>query len=125
MSNVTVEIPEPLSNLTGAYDEAHWQIEVCPVKSGATLKRGSVVARPAADAGAVSLVTGTTQTDVYGIVLDEKADASAAAATCSIAKADSFRGSALTVGAATDEALLAKQLRDLGIFVEGAIAPVA
>ena len=98
MANVTIEIPESLSNLQGAYDRAHWQVEVCSVKAGATLKRGSVVARPAADAGAVSLVTGTTQADAFGIVLDAVADASAAAATCSVAKAGSFRGPALIVG---------------------------
>jgi hypothetical protein len=125
MSNVTIEIPDPLSNLAGAYDEAHWQVEVAPVKTGEVLKRGNVVARVAADAGAVSLVTGTTQADAFGIVLTDKADASAAAATVSIAKAGSFRGPALVVGAGTDEALLVKQLRDIGIFVEGAIPAVA
>jgi hypothetical protein len=72
MANVTVEIPDPFSNLAGAYDRAHWQVEVCSVKSGATLKRGNVVARPSADAGAVSLVTGTTQADAFGVVLDEE-----------------------------------------------------
>jgi hypothetical protein len=125
MATVTVEIPESLSNLQGAYDEASWQVEICPVKAGAILKRGAVVARVAADAGAVSLVVGTSQADVFGIVLDEKADASSVAVTCSVAKKGSFRGAALIVGLATDEALLAKQLRDIGIFVEGPIAPVA
>jgi hypothetical protein len=125
MANVTVEIPDSLSNLSGAYDENHWQVEVCSVKAGATLKRGNVVARPSADAGAVSLVTGTNQADVFGVVLDEIADASAAAATVSIAKAGSFRGPALIVGAGTDEAALVKALRDIGIFVEGPIPAVA
>jgi hypothetical protein len=47
------------------------------------------------------------------------------AVTASVARAGSFRGPALIVGAGTDEAALAKQLRLLGIFVEGGIAPVA
>ena len=41
--------------------------------------------------------------------------------TGSVARAGSFRGPALIVGAGTDEALLAKQLRQVGIFVEGPI----
>jgi hypothetical protein len=45
--------------------------------------------------------------------------------TGSVARSGSFKGAALIVGAGTDEAAAAKQLRDVGIFVEGGIAPVA
>ena len=57
-------------------------------------------------------------------MLDAVADASAAAATCSVAKAGSFRGPALIVGSGTDEAALVKRLREIGIFVEGVIPAV-
>jgi hypothetical protein len=41
--------------------------------------------------------------------------------TGSVARAGSFRGAALIVSAGTDPVALAAALRDIGIFVEGAI----
>ncbi len=69
------------------------------------------------------------EASAYGVLLDASVDTTTAygngTVTASVARAGSFRGAALIVGAGTDEAALAKQLRLLGIFIEGAIAPVA
>ena len=83
----------------------------------------------AADNGKLSLTAGTAEASAYGILLDKSVDTGVAnstgTVTASVARAGSFRGPALIVGAGTDEALLAKQLRQIGIFVEGPIAAVA
>ena len=93
------------------------------------LLRGSVLSAVPADNGALSLTAGTAAATAYGILLDKSVDTGVANSlgnvTVSVARAGSFRGAALIVGAGTDEALLARTLRQNGIFVEGAIAPVA
>ena len=41
----TYDVPTGLSNLLGAYDEGHWQTQVCEIKGGiGVLERGSVLA---------------------------------------------------------------------------------
>ena len=83
----------------------------------------------AADGGKLTLTVGGQEATAYGILLDASVDTAAAfsggTVTASVARAGSFRGPALIVGAGTDEAALAKQLRLIGIFTEGPIAPVA
>ena len=82
----------------------------------------------AADGGKLSLTVGGSEATAYGVLLDASVDTAAPFAggsvTASVARAGSFRGPALIVGAGTDEAALAKQLRLLGVFTEGPIAPV-
>ena len=94
-----------------------------------SILRGSVLSAVVADGGKLSLTAGGSEATAYGILLDKSVDTAAAysggSVTGSVARAGSFRGPALIVGAGTDEAALAKQLRLIGIFVEGAIAPVA
>ena len=41
--NQTYELPLNLGDLMGAYDEAHWQTQVCEIKAGqGVLKRGTI-----------------------------------------------------------------------------------
>jgi hypothetical protein len=43
MANQTYELPQNLGDLMGAYDEAHWQTQVCEIKSGiGVLARGAI-----------------------------------------------------------------------------------
>ena len=126
----TIQSPATLSDLAGAYDTAHWQTVVARLKpASGVLVRGSVLSAVPADNGALSLVAGTAEATAYGILLDASVDTGAANSlgnvTASVARAGSFRGAALIVGAGTDEALLARTLRQNGIFVERAITPVA
>ena len=131
MSNpVTIQSPSTLSDLTGAYDEAHWQTVVAQLKpNSGVLVRGSVLSAVPADNGKLSLTAGTAEAAAYGILLDASVDTGVANSlgnvTASVARAGSFRGAALIVGAGTDELLLGRTLRQNGIFVEGPIAPVA
>jgi hypothetical protein len=127
---ITIESPSGLSNTLGAYDEAHWQTVVAQLKpNSGLLKRGSVLSAVVADAGALTLTVATSEPQAYGILLDSQIDTavlnSDGTVTGSVARAGSFRGAALIVGAGCDEAALEKQLRLLGIFCEGPIAPVA
>ena len=119
----TYDVPSGLSNLLSAYDEAHWETVVLELKAGAgVLLRGSVLS---AVGGKLELVSATNQATVYGILLDETVDTSAAysdaSVTGSIARAGSFRAPALIVSAGIDGIALADKLRDIGIFTHGAI----
>ena len=127
---ITLESSPGLSEILGAYDTGHWETVTALLKpASGVLARGSVLSAVAADNGKLSLTAGTAEASAYGILLDKSVDTGVAnstgTVTGSVARAGSFRGPALIVGAGTDEALLAKQLRQIGIFVEGPIAPVA
>ena len=62
----------------------------------------------AADNGKLYLTVGTAEATAYGILLDASVDTTTAygngTVTASVARAGSFRGAALIVGAGTDEA---------------------
>ena len=111
----------------GAYDEAHWQTQVSEIKSGiGVLQRGTVLASgTGADIGKLVKLTATTEAQAYGILLDPSIDTAApfsdGTVTGSIAKAGSFKGSALIVPPGVDAGLIAVALRGRGIFVEGPI----
>lgn len=89
------------------------------------LVRGSVLSAVATDAGKLTLTTAGSEAVAYGILLDEVVDTTVAysdgSVTCSVARAGSFRGPALIVGAGTNGVTLADRLRDIGIFTHGAI----
>ena len=127
---ITLESSTGLSNLMGAYDTGHWETVVAQLKpSTGILLRGSVLSAVAADGGKLTLTVGGSEATAYGVLLDVSVDTTAAysggSVTASVARAGSFKGEALIVGAGTNVALLATNLRDIGIYVEGAIAPVA
>ncbi len=45
MANQTYDLPLNLGDLMGAYDEAHWQTQVCEIKAGiGVLQRGTILA---------------------------------------------------------------------------------
>jgi hypothetical protein len=129
----TLDVPTGLSNILGAYDEGHWQTQVCEIKEGiGVLARGSILATgTAGDIGKLVKLTAGTEAQSYGVLLDEAVDTSVAysddSITGSIAKAGSFRGPALIVPAGVDAGLISVSLRGRGIFIEGAITvpPVA
>jgi hypothetical protein len=119
----TYDVPSGLSNLLSAYDEAHWETVTAELKAGAgVLLRGSVLSLVT---GKCELVTAANQATVFGVLLDEVVDTSVAysdgSVSGSIARAGSFRASALIVSAGTDPVLLQSALRDIGIFVHGVI----
>ena len=127
---ITLQSSPGLSDILGAYDTGHWETVVAQLKpNSGVLVRGSVLSAVAADNGKLSLTAGAAEASAYGILLDAAVDTGLANTlgnvTGSVARAGSFRGAALIVGPGTDEALLARTLRQNGIFVEGAIAPVA
>ena len=125
--NQTYDLPQNLGDLMGAYDEAHWQTAVLEIKAGiGVLARGTILASgTAGDIGKLVLLTAGTEAQAYGVLLDPAIDTSAAfsdgSVTGSIAKAGSFKGSALIVPAGVDAGLIAVALRGRGIFVEGPI----
>ena len=130
MSTITFQTSPGLSEILGAYDTGHWETVTAQLKPACgVLLRGSVLSAVAADNGKLSLTAGAAEASAYGILLDKSVDTGVAnstgTVTGSVARAGSFRGPALIVGAGTDEALLARTLRQNGIFVEGPIAPVA
>ena len=130
MSTITLQTQPGLSEILGAYDTGHWETVTASLKpASGVLLRGSVLSAVPADNGKLSLTAGTAEATAYGILLDKSVDTGVAnstgTVTGSVARAGSFRGPALIVGAGTDEALLARTLRQNGIFVEGAITPVA
>jgi hypothetical protein len=105
---------------------------VLEIKAGiGVLKRGTVLGSGSgADIGKLVLLSATTEVNAYGVLLDPSIDTAAAfsdgSVTGSIAKAGSFKGSALIVPAGVDAGLIAVALRGRGIFVEGPITvPVA
>jgi hypothetical protein len=89
------------------------------------LVRGSVLSAVAADAGKLTLTTAGSEATAFGILLDPEIDTAQAysdgSVTCSVARAGSFRGTALIVGVGTNAVTLTERLRDIGIFVYGAI----
>ena len=90
------------------------------------LERGSVLASgTAGDIGKLVPLSAGTEAQAYGVLLDPSVDTSAAfsdgTVTGSIAKAGSFKGSALRVPTGVDAGLIAVALRGRGIFVEGPI----
>ena len=130
--NQTYDLPQNLGDLMGAYDEAHWQTAVLEISAGiGIVKRGAILASgTAGDIGKLVLLAAGTEAQSYGVLLDPAIDTSAAFSngivTGSIAKAGSFKGSALIVPAGVDAGLIAVALRGRGIFVEGPIVvPVA
>jgi Bacteriophage lambda head decoration protein D len=127
MSNTSYDLPQNLGDLMGAYDEAHWQTAVLEIKAGiGVVKRGTILALGSgADVGKLVPLTATTEVNAYGVLLDPSIDTAAAFSngivTGSIAKAGSFKGSALIVPTGVDAGLIAVALRGRGIFVEGNI----
>jgi hypothetical protein len=124
--NVTIDVPQGLSNLLSAYDDGHWETVVAELKAASgVLVRGSVLSAVAADAGKLTLTTAGSEATAYGILLDPEVDTAQAysdgTVTCSVARAGSFRGPALIVGVGTNAVTLAERLRDIGIFVHGPV----
>ena len=125
--NQTYELPLNLGDLMGAYDEAHWQTQVCEIKAGiGVLTRGTILATgTAGDIGKLVKLTAGTEAQAYGILLDPSIDTAApftdGTVTGSIAKAGSFRGPVLIVPTGIDAGLVSVALRGRGIFVEGPI----
>ena len=81
-----------------------------------------------ADFGKLVLLTPTTEVNAYGVFdasVDTAAPYSDGSTSGSIARAGSFKGSALIVPPAVDAGLIAVALRGRGIFCEGAIIPPA
>ena len=116
---IILESSPGLSDILGAYDTGHWETVTAQLKpASGVLKRGSVLSAVAADGGKLTLTVGGQEATAYGILLDASVDTAAAfsggTVTASVARAGSFRGPALIVGAGTDEAALAKQLRLIG-----------
>jgi hypothetical protein len=127
MSNQTYDLPQNLGDLMGAYDEAHWQTQVCEIKAGiGVLVRGTILASgTAGDIGKLVLLSAGTEAQAYGVLLDPSIDTAGAfsdgTVAGSVAKAGSFRGPALIVPTGVDAGLIAVALRGRGIFVEGPI----
>jgi hypothetical protein len=122
----TLDVPTGTSNLLSAYDDGHWETVTAELKTASgVLVRGSVLSAVATDAGKLTLTTAGSEAVAYGILLDEVVDTTVAysdgSVTCSVARAGSFRGPALIVGAGTNGVTLADRLRDIGIFTHGAI----
>jgi hypothetical protein len=124
--NTTIDVPLGLSNLLSSYDDAHWEVVVAELKpASGVLLRGSVLSAVALDAGKLTLTTAGSEATAFGILLDPEVDTAAAfsdgSVTCSVARAGSFRGPALIVGSGTNGVTLSDRLRDVGIYVHGAI----
>ncbi len=126
MANQTYDLPLNLGDLMGAYDEAHWEtvvLELTPDKG--VLQRGTVLSM--GGTGKLDATAAGNEAQAFGVLLDGSVDTAAAAAfsdgsvTGSIAKAGSFRGQALKVGAGTNAATLIDALRKNNINVEGPI----
>ena len=102
------------------------------IKGGiGVLQRGTILASgTGADVGKLVPLTASTEVNAYGVLLDGAVDTAApfsnGSVTGSIAKAGSFKGSALLVPTGVDAGLIAVALRGRGIFIEGPInVPVA
>lgn len=109
-ANQTYDLPLNLGDLMGAYDEAHWQTQVCEIKAGI---------------GVLVPLSAGTEAQAYGVLLDPSIDTAApysdGSVTGSVAKAGNFRGPTLIVPAGVDAGLNSVALRGRGIFVEGPI----
>jgi hypothetical protein len=97
--------------------------QVSEIKAGiGTLLRGTILATGSgADIGKLVLLTAGTEAQANGVLLDPSVDTSVAfgdgSVTDSIAKAGSFKGSALIVPAGVDAGLIAVALRSRGIEI--------
>lgn len=126
MNPTTIQVPEGLSNYLSAYDEGHWETQVCELKpASGVLVRGSVLTALTADAGKLTLVAAGGEDLCYGVLLDESIDTAVAysdgGVTASVARCGSFVGPKLKVTAGTDVTKVAARLRDQGIYVHGVI----
>jgi hypothetical protein len=66
-----IDVPQGLSNLLSAYDNAHWETVVVELKAASgVLVRGSVLSAVAADAGKLTLTTAGSEATAFGILLD-------------------------------------------------------
>ncbi len=123
----TYILPQNLGDILGAHHDGNFNTQVSEIKAGiGVLKRGTLLATgTAGDIGKLVLLTAGTEAQSYGILLDPAIDTAVAfgdgSVTGSIAKAGSFKGSALLVPAGVDAGLIAVALRGRGIFVEGPI----
>ena len=118
-TQTTYELPPNLGDIMGAYDEAHWQTQVCEIKAGiGVLARGTILATgTAGDIGKLVPLTAGTEAQSYGVLLDPAIDTCAAfsdgSVAGSVAKAGSFRGPALIVRTGVDAGLIAVALSRL------------
>jgi hypothetical protein len=123
----TYTLPQNLGDILGAHHDGNFQTQVSEIKPGiGVLKRGTVLASgTAGDIGKLVLLSPTTEAQAYGVLLDPSIDTAAAfgdgSVTGSIAKAGTFKGSALIVPVGVDSGLVSVALRGRGIFVEGPI----
>ena len=103
------------------------RLVVAEIKAGVgVLLRGTILATgTAGDIGKLVPLTAGTEAQSYGVLLDASVDTAApftdGSVTGSIAKAGSFKGSALIVPTGVDAGLIAVALRGRGIFIEGPI----
>jgi hypothetical protein len=123
----TYTLPANLGDILGAHHDGNFQTQVSEIKAGiGVLTRGTILAiGTAGDVGKLVKLTAGTEAQAYGVLLDPSVDTAAAfgdgSVTGSIAKAGSFKGSALIVPTGVDAGLIALALRGRGIFVEGPI----
>jgi hypothetical protein len=123
----TYNLPQNLGDILGAHHDGNLQTQVSEIKGGiGVLTRGTILATGSgADIGKLVKLTAGTEAQSYGILLDPAIDTAVAfgdgSVTGSIAKAGSFKGSALLVPAGVDAGLISVALRGRGIFVEGPI----
>ena len=123
----TYNLPQNLGDILGAHFDGNLQTQLSEIKPAiGVLKRGTILASgTGADIGKLVPLSATTECNAYGILLDPSIDTAAAfgdgSITGSIAKAGSFKGSALLVPTGVDAGLIAVALRGRGIFIEGAI----
>ena len=123
----TYTLPTNLGDILGAHHDGNLQTQVSEIKSSiGVLTRGTILATgTAGDIGKLVKLTAGTEAQSYGILLDPAIDTTAAysdgSVTGSVAKAGSFKGSALIVPTGIDAGLVSVALRGRGIFVEGAI----
>ena len=116
-----------MGDICGAHHDGNIQTQVSEIKAGiGVLSRGTILATGSgADVGKLVKLTAGTEAQSYGILLDPVIDTAVAfgdgSVTGSVAKAGSFKGSALIVPAGVDAGLISVALRGRGIFVEGPI----
>jgi hypothetical protein len=124
---LTYQTPVNLGDILGAHHDGNFNTQVSEIKAGiGVLTRGTILASgTGADIGKLVKVSATTEANAYGILLDPAIDTAAVysdgSVTGSIAKSETFKGSALIVPAGVDAGLIAVALRGRGIFVEGPI----
>lgn len=96
----------------GAYDEAHWQTVVAELKPDVGVLVPGAVLSTSPD-GKLLATTAGNEAQAFGVLLDPSADTAQhfgdGSVTGSVARAGSFRGQALIVGAGTNIATLTTQ----------------